>query len=336
MKRFDSHRNTTRVPQTAALRAASRRRTGAALYATVVLLSLVVTVLAIAAMQLVGLERRTSQSVVDVACAREYSLAAARLALLDVFNDTSWRSRYAHGVETTQVAFASGTVSWSLSDTGDTSLSDDGDDSFEVRGYGRCGDAAWVTSVTVQVVPREIGPIELQGYLNASSVSNGVVNSSHPAGEYFKPFLPSTANFWRVTAIDLYASQDGTAAGSTRIGLYRPGTSGNPGTTLFDEVVLNESALPTSLQMVRVNFTTNAGLDPSVGLSLSLSSTSSSNTMRYGYKTGVTTGSSRYLEGSPAWGTPSSTRSIVYRVYGTYSVRELQIVRGSWKRVAAN
>lgn len=312
------------------------RRSGAALYATVVILSLIVAVLSLAGMHLVGVERRTSQSMIDVANARQYSLAAARLALLDIWNDPSWRGRYSHGVETTHVTFGSGTVSWSLTDTTDNSLSDDADDPVEIRGYGRCGGATWVTSVTVNVVLRDVGPMELQGFPDATSMSNNVVNASHFAGNYFKPFLPSTANYWRVTGVDIWAAQDGTAAGSTNVSLYLPGTSGNPASTLIDDASVPEALLPGSLQAVHLDYTSNSRLDPNVGLSLVLTSTSSTNTMRYGFKTGVMTGTSRYLEGTPGWGSPSSTKSLVFRVYGIYSLRDLAIAPGSWKRVAAN
>lgn len=312
------------------------RRSGAALYATVVILSLIVAVLSLAGMHLVGVERRTSQSMIDVANARQYSLAAVRLALLDLWNDPAWRGRYSNGVETTRVAFGSGTVSWSLTDTSDNSLSDNADDSVEIRGYGRCGGATWVTSVTVNVVLRDVGPIELQGFPDVTSISNNVVSASHFAGNYFKPFLPSTASYWRVTAVDIYAAQDGTAAGSTNVSLYLPSVNGNPAPTLIDEVSVAEALLPGSLQAVHLDFTSNTRLDPEVGLSLVLTSTSSSNTMRYGFKTSVTTGSSRYLEGTPGWGSPSSTKSLVFRVYGIYSLRELAIAPGSWKRVPAN
>lgn len=312
------------------------RRAGAALYATVVILSLIVAVLSVAGMHLVGVERRTSQSMIDVASARQYSLAAARLALVDIWNDSAWRGRYSNGVETTRVTFGSGTVSWSLTDTTDSSLSDDADDSVEIRGYGRCGGAVWVTSVTVNVALREVGPIELQGFADTTSLSNNVINVSHFAGNYFKPFLPSTANYWRVTGVDIYAAQDGTAAGSTNVGLYLPSSSGNPASTLIDEVSVAEALLPGSLQAVHLDFTSNTKLDPGVGLSLVLTSTSASNTMRYGFKSSVTTGTSRYLEGTPGWGSPSSTKSLVYRVYGTYSLRELSVAPGSWKRVAAD
>src|SRR4029079_16578432 len=154
-------------------------RRGAALYASVLLLSLMVAVLSLSAIQTVGVERRTAQNNVDAVAARQNSLAAVRLALEDIFNDSNWRTRYTHGIETTQVSFGAGTVSWSLWDNTDGNIASGLDDSVEIRGIGRVNGAAWVHSVTVQVVPVEYGPMELQVLVDTSSMTSDVVNSSH-------------------------------------------------------------------------------------------------------------------------------------------------------------
>lgn len=313
---------------------AHRNRRGAALYTAVLATSLLIALLGLTAIQIAAVERRSSDVITESLVARENARAAVELALQDLWTDSSWRTRYTHNVETTQLPFGGGTVSWRLKDVGDSSLSDDPADSVEVLGIGRFGNAACVHSVTVQPIEREIGPIELRGYLDDSNLSTEVVSTTKWWAQYFRPYLPSGASSWRVTAVDLLVRQEGTVGGSTTVSLFQPQSNLKPSTTLIDQATINESVLPTSLQYVRAAFAGHSGLSPTSGLCLTLT-TSSGTPMRFAYdSSGVSAANTAFVDGNPAWQNVNIYRSMLYRVTGMYSVRTLQVVPNSWKRAA--
>lgn len=125
-----------------------KQRRGAALYLTVLSNTLLVGLLGLAALTIVRIERRNSDSNSDMVKAQLASHAAIELTIYDIQNDASWRTNYTNNVESTAQAFGDGTLRWKLVDA-DADLSDDANDSVDVYGIGQVGTAIWVERCTL-------------------------------------------------------------------------------------------------------------------------------------------------------------------------------------------
>ncbi len=127
-----------------------RFRTGAALYVMVFSTTLIVSLLGLAGIAIVRIERLQAGGCDDMLRARLNARSAVELALRVIANDPNWRTTYSNGVETTTQALGAngrGTVSWILSDS-DGSLTD-GDTALRLKGIGRIGDVVQVSEVAL-------------------------------------------------------------------------------------------------------------------------------------------------------------------------------------------
>ncbi|MCA8990188.1 MAG: hypothetical protein KDA78_21245, partial [Planctomycetaceae bacterium] len=127
-------------------------RRGAALYLAVMGVSLLVSLLGLAGLKLVQLERHQIQQQNNRIAASQYAGTALALAKLKMQNDPNWRTTYANGVESPLYPLDSsgrGTISWRLVDT-DGSLSDR-DTNLKLLGIGRIGNAVQVSCVDLTV-----------------------------------------------------------------------------------------------------------------------------------------------------------------------------------------
>ena len=311
-------------------------RRGAAIYMTIVSVSLMVAVLSLAALNLVRVERRTAELSSDMIQARLAALAAAEMAVRDIQNDDSWRTRYTHDVETSSVAIGDARASWKLCDVSDTSLSDNFADGVVIKGIGRHGESVWVESVTLEAVVEEIGPQEFQSYTGALLIGAGQVNSANWYAQYFHPALPDDARAWRVSKVQLNCEQASSDASVTvTVGLQLPASNKSPSGTSVDAVTLSATSLPSAYEWMPVSFSSNSGLDPEVGLCLTLSSTTGL-VMRFKYDTlSIASGDTAMTQGSSlGWGTPTALQTFLYKVQGYYTTCRMRVVTGSWQRTA--
>lgn len=125
-----------------------RRRRGMALYVSVMMTTLIVSLLGLAGIAVVRIERLELQSRGDMLAARRNAHSALELALVVLANDSSWRSNYTSGAETTAVSLGDdqlGKLSWILQDS-DGDLTDS-DTTLTLQGIGRVGDAVQVVQV---------------------------------------------------------------------------------------------------------------------------------------------------------------------------------------------
>ena len=312
------------------------RRRGAAIYMTIVSVSLMVAVLSLAALNLVRVERRTAELSSDMIQARLAALAAAEMAVRDIQRDEDWRTRYTHDVETTAIAFGTAQASWKLCDIADTSLSDDVADGVVIKGIGRQGDSVWVESVTLEAVLEEIGPQEFQSYTGALLIGTGTVSAANWYAQYFRPTLPDDAVFWRVSQVQINCERVADDASlKTTISLRLPASNLSPSGTSVDAVDLAATSLPSAYEWFPVNFGSNSGLDPEDGLCLTLTS-GTGLAMRFKYDTlSVSSGETAMTTGSSSsWGTPNVLQSFLYKVQGYYTTCRMRVVTGSWKRTA--
>lgn len=125
-------------------------RRGMALYMTVMSTALVVSLLGLAGLAVVRIERERAQMTGDLAAARVNARSAVEYALRVLADDPNWRTTYSNGVETTPVAAgpqATGTISFVLEDVdGSLSLPDT---DLRLKGVGRAGNVIHVSSVQI-------------------------------------------------------------------------------------------------------------------------------------------------------------------------------------------
>ncbi|MHC4293948.1 MAG: hypothetical protein ACYSTL_00010 [Planctomycetota bacterium] len=125
-----------------------RRNAGrrGSVYVFVLATALLVTVIGLAAITLARINIRRSGMGADQTEAMSLAGSAIEAAVTHINTIPEWRFYYQHGVETPQIAFGNGTVSWKLIDP-DGNLSDDPTDPVRLLGIGRAGDSAWVYTV---------------------------------------------------------------------------------------------------------------------------------------------------------------------------------------------
>ncbi len=123
-------------------------RRGMSLYITVMSTALIASLLGLAGLTIVRIERKQTVTNSDILSARTNAASAVELALRVLANDPNWRTNYTSGVETVPQSLgpnAIGTLSWVLEDS-DGSLTD-GDTKLRLKGVGRVGNTVQVSSL---------------------------------------------------------------------------------------------------------------------------------------------------------------------------------------------
>jgi Tfp pilus assembly protein PilX len=140
----------------------SEKRRGSALYIAVLSTALIVSLLGLAGLTIVRIERRQVSTTNDILVARMNAHSAVELALHRIADDPDWRTTYTHGVETTTESLganATGTLSWILEDS-DGSLTD-ADTNLRLKGIGRVGSTVQVSSVAVTISSEALDCLEV-------------------------------------------------------------------------------------------------------------------------------------------------------------------------------
>ncbi|MCA9069580.1 MAG: hypothetical protein KDA84_11685, partial [Planctomycetaceae bacterium] len=123
-------------------------RRGVGLYLAVISIAMIVSLLGLAGLNIVRIERRQMTADVDRRIARRHANSAVELARRKIANDPNWRTTYSSGVETTPVMLSpvsEGTLSFILEDT-DGNLTDS-DTQLTLKGVGRVGDSVQVSRI---------------------------------------------------------------------------------------------------------------------------------------------------------------------------------------------
>jgi hypothetical protein len=303
--------------------------------------SLLVGVLALSALTLVRIERRSSESSKDIVAAQLQARAAIDLALQTLRSDPDWRTRYNDGDETNPLKFGKGTVSWKLKDAGnppDGNLGNHQNDPVEIQGIGRAGKAIWVHSaVAVDTgASRELGPVELKTAGRRTRFNT--VKASKWWAQYFKPDLPAEATGWKVTSIDLLLAGTNHSGESLQVNLYTPNNNHLP-KQLVDGVAVPRSDLSSHAGWYTIHFSGNSDLDPTKGLCISLECTTEKAVAWVAYDARNNFDpDSALIRGNQAsgWTSYHPRKTLFYRVVGTYTVPSgLTLQFGTFKRAAA-
>jgi hypothetical protein len=124
----------------------NRRSRRGTLYLQVVVVTAIVSMMALCAMHLVRLERRHAESRQDVEEAKLLARSAVELATNWINTNANWRTTIINDTETPQGVLGNGTFAWSLYDE-DGNLADSDADSVLLKGIGRVGDTMQIESV---------------------------------------------------------------------------------------------------------------------------------------------------------------------------------------------
>lgn len=111
-------------------------------------MSVALTVVGVAALEAVRLQRRTADCTNDERITRLYAQSAIEIAFLMIYEDTGWRTTLGSGTWVSNRAIGDGTFSVSVQiiDDGDGNIAND--DAI-ITGTGRLHDATHVITVTV-------------------------------------------------------------------------------------------------------------------------------------------------------------------------------------------
>lgn len=313
-----------------------RFRRGGALYVMVLSTTLIVSLLGLAGVAIVRIERRQADGVDAMLRARQNARSAVEQALRVVADTPDWRTTYPHGVESTPKSLGPngrGTVSWMITDS-DGNLSDI-DGNLTLHGIGRVGDAVQVSSLGVQAAAA--GPYLLRYYDNPFNYLNlrtERVEDDEYYGQYLLPSIPWNAIGWRVTGIQFYGKREYSDR-ILKARIYLPTGANMPSSTVVDSVDVNSSSFSTNFGWKTITFNGQTMLDPDVGICFSLETTESLPPIEFQYYDGgVFETISALLAGDPGWDTYSTSKALRYRLYGVYVTPdgELQPISGSWQR----
>ena len=216
------------------------KRRGMALYVSVMMTALLVSLLGLAGIAVVRIERIETESTNDLLRARLNARSVVDFAMATMNYDPNWRSTYTSGVETIQYPLGSselGTFSWIVTDS-DGDLTDS-DTSLTIQGIGRVGDA-------VQVVEAELS-VEKLTCLGVSmhsedelKIEHSVLDNDHiiSSNDRVKETGGSEVN-GDVEAVD---SIDGGDYTGTLTEGITPKTT--PGSDVFDYYLANGTEIP--------------------------------------------------------------------------------------------
>lgn len=312
-------------------------RNGYALYVGVMFTALLVSLLGLSGLTLVRVERQEAAEVVDSVVAHHHARSAVELALLEIANDSDWRSTYANGQETTLQALGPssvGTLSWVLEDS-DGSLTDN-DVELRLKGVGRVGNVVQVKSIEIEEGNAEVGPAELRSQTSTLDQADGLLSKTLWWCQYLKVALPPEATGWKVTSVELYIGKS-NGNRDFNLRLYQPLPNNMPSSTLLDSVDLNSNMYSPTMQWRTISMSGEYSIAPNDGVCIALETTANKDPIKLRYRSsGVVETDSALITGDTAWNTYDSAQAFLYRVHGVYETSSgVQPIMGTWVRDAA-
>jgi hypothetical protein len=311
-------------------------RRGAALYVCIVYTALLVSLLGLAGLTVLRIERKQGLQSFDVGRARCNARSGVQLGLTVLNSDSSWRSRYTSGQETARrsVSTASqGTVSWMLQDL-DGSLSNS-DAGLRLLGIGRVGAAVQVCSVGVSAVAVEgaEGLFLQQDGLTAGLAAQANIKTNARLALSFRPTLPASAVSWRVTRVAFQPSPYSGTDGQLAVSVRQIGIDGKPSTSKIAEVVVLESTFVAG-QWLEVAFANADGLDVSKDHCIVLEGRSGVGTIalvNIGTLSLLSPQTGYFFDNAVGVWSEDATKDVWIKVWGTYSEKNgVQAQPGTW------
>jgi hypothetical protein len=298
-----------------------------AIYLYVTGTTLIVSLLAMATMAVMRIERRQASALDDRVIARSNARSAVELALRVISDNSAWRTDYDHGVESTRLSVGTakqGTISWVITDDDGDLVN--GDINLRLKGIGRVGGAVQASSVQIQASAS--GPDVLRSWTTSNSSDD--LRSDRWWCQYFKPILPSDANGWWITRVDFWARRDNSR--TFRVRLYRPNAISAPSGALVGEAIVDSGGLSTLWGWKSITFDNPKVLDAGEGMCVTLETTAGSPPLDIAYSSsGVSEANTALIRGNPSWYSYETNRALQYRVYGYYTTSSgVQPVAGTW------
>ncbi len=145
------------------------------IYAVVLLTSLLVGTIGLAALQLQRVQSRSATESGSFAEARIYARAAVEMGMLKIRNDAYWRTRLGNGLWISNQSIGSGKISLSAADPIDNDVTRGENHPVILTGTGIKGTASFSTSVRLEVGPRVGSCLEvsmISGHDTSITVTN--------------------------------------------------------------------------------------------------------------------------------------------------------------------
>lgn len=298
---------------------------------------MIVSLLGIASLITVRIQRRQMAVSTDRRAARMNANSAVELALRVITNNANWRTTYSNGVETAPQSLGangSGTVSWILVDT-DGSLTD-ADTNLRLAGVGRVGNTVQVSSVKLATLTSNNAEQTWLDENKPGDGSNFVLDTGNGIGTNFTPTLPPDAISWSVTRVEVWCTS--FQSGDLDAQVTTQDSWGNPAAAI-DTVTVSSADLPNKFDWHEVIFPNATGLSPSEGACVVFKHQSGGRCARIkrGYESTASPGTSlkTTTNGGLSW-TSHSDQDLWVRIYGSYSTATgIQPVTGTWTWAAA-
>ena len=227
-------------------------RRGAALYVSVMAVALLVSVLGLAGLLVMNIERRRATNGHDMRVASTNARSAVVLALRVLANDPNWRTTYTSGVETTPQAIGpadAGTISWILEDS-DGNLTDS-DTKLQLKGVGRVGNVVQVLSVDLTTIGDPLTCLEV------AVCSNSLIDFENSSVVTSNQTIHSNVSITSGGTVNADAESVGAITGSGYTGTTTTPVASRtvPSAAVFDYYLNNGTNIPiTSLPKAGPNY----------------------------------------------------------------------------------
>lgn len=181
-------------------------------------------------------------------------------------------------------------------------------------------DLAYDYNEVVEQIPN--APIEsaeqdLIKYESSDSLGEAHVHDNRWWAQYFKPSLPADAVSWKITSVIFMAKRESSDSATTTIQLVLPTSDNLPSNLVIDSIDMQQSALTDSYQTIQQSFTRASGLSPDLSLYLKFTTPDSKSARLVYQGTGVSFTDVGLIQGSPEWGSLSTSQSLLFTVRGT-------------------
>lgn len=192
------------------------RRRGT-IYVIVLMMSLIVSSIALATIQMVRLQTRAAISNQDLVEARSYARAAVDIAMLRIRNNPYWRTQFGNGTWVADQAMGNGRYSIVASDPLDNDVTTGDNHPVVLTGIGMKGEARFKVAVRLEVGARKGSCLEVSMLSGTdTSVSGAVLTSNQvvSANNNFSAGGGSTVN----ADVEASNSVSGSSYAKSRVG----------------------------------------------------------------------------------------------------------------------
>ncbi|OYW18934.1 MAG: hypothetical protein B7Z55_09745, partial [Planctomycetales bacterium 12-60-4] len=253
-----------------------------ALYVAVMAVALIVSVLGLAGLTVVRIERQRANAATDLIAARQNARSGIEWGLAGSGTNANWRTTIASGTESSQLSVGSnaqGTVSWILKDT-DGSLSNT-DIDLQLTGIGRAGRALQVSRVRVAAAGTASAEQVWHDEYRPGQSTNFQLQANSGVGVRFIPALPVNATRWSITRVLVWSQK--IQNGSLEARVTTLDASGLP-QSVVNSVTVSTNSFPATFDWQEISFPAAAGLAPNEAMGVVLLFKSgSSSILQVGY-----------------------------------------------------